>query len=238
MTENSLNTPVQRLNALADSLKEVFCSQGCQVDKDRGEVILTIPAKELLSVAKTLRDGDAFRFDQLIDLCGVDYGSFGSAEWTTVEASATGFGRGVERGAVDLKEDRRFAVAYQLLSLEFNQRLCLKVFADGEPPIIDSVESVWSSASWAEREAFDLFGILFNGHADLRRILTDYGFIGHPFRKDFPLEGQVEMRYDPSQQRVIYEPISIESRTLVPRVIRDDSRFVATENASQESPDA
>jgi NADH-quinone oxidoreductase subunit C len=165
-------------------------------------------------------------FEQLIDLCGVDYLTHGSAEWTTSEqATSTGFSRGVDRpdcpepGPVS---DRRFAVVTHLLSQRHNRRLRLRVHAPGDPPRVASLVDVWSSANWFEREAFDLFGILFEGHPDLRRILTDYGFIGHPFRKDFPLIGHVEMRYDPERGRVVYQPVTIEPRVLVPRVIRQE----------------
>jgi NADH-quinone oxidoreductase subunit C len=238
MTENSLNTPAERMKTLVDKLTESFHQRGCQVEVDRGEVLLTAPAKEYLAVARELKERDDFNFSQLIDLCGVDYAAYGVSEWATSSASSSGFGRGVERENESVHSERRFAVVCQLLSIDANQRLRLKAFAEGEPPLIDSLTSIWGSAVWAEREAFDLFGILFKGHPDLRRILTDYGFIGHPFRKDFPLEGQVEMRYDPTLQRVVYQPVSIESRTLVPKVIRDDNRFSAPESAVQESPDA
>jgi NADH-quinone oxidoreductase subunit C len=158
----------------------------------------------------------------------------------TEDASSTGFGRGVERDLELEAEDdpKRFAVAYHLLSVSHNRRLRVRVYAGGAQPMVDSVRDIWSSADWFEREAFDLFGILFSGHPDLRRILTDYGFVGHPFRKDFPLIGQVEMRYDPDQRRVVYEPVSIEPRTLVPRVIRADSRYEKEPAQQTDAPDA
>jgi len=189
----------------------------------RGQVAVDVPAEHLLEVCRALRDEPAFAFAQLMDLCGVDYLDYGKAEWETSEqASSAGFSRGVEQRPASAGEvaPGRFAVVYQLLSLEHNWRLRLRCFAPGEPPRVDSVVEIWNSANWFEREAFDLFGILFTGHPDLRRILTDYGFVGHPFRKDFPLIGEVEMRYDPERRRVVYEPVSIEPRTLVPRVIR------------------
>jgi NADH-quinone oxidoreductase subunit C len=170
----------------------------------------------------------------LIDLAGVDYLDYGKTEWKTLSSTATGFSRGVDRSGDDSMPvhgtaqsgGARFAVAYQLLSVTHNQRLRLRAYcAPGEPPMIDSVNEIWACANWFEREAFDLFGILFKGHPDLRRILTDYGFIGHPFRKDFPLIGNVEVRYDADKKRVVYEPVSIEARTLVPRVIREDNRY-------------
>ena len=169
----------------------------------------------------------------LMDLCGVDYLNYGQDEWETSSATNTGFSRGGsggrsgERAVEDSQQSvRRFAVVYHLLSITHNQRLRLKVFCDDEQrPMLDSVIDIWASADWFEREAFDLYGIVFRGHPDLRRLLTDYGFIGHPFRKDFPLIGNVEMRYDAEKGRVVYEPVSIEPRTLVPKTIRDDNRY-------------
>ena len=189
------------------------------------EITIHIPAESILVVSEQLRD--EFGFEQLIDVCGVDYSEYGGSAWETKGASDHGFSRAVD-GAGNLEpvsEGFRFAVVYHLLSIQHNQRLRIKVRLEAEQPIIDSVTSIWNGANWFEREAFDLYGILFNGHDDLRRILTDYGFVGHPFRKDFPLIGNVEMRYDPEKKRVIYEPVSIEERTLVPRVIRDDNRY-------------
>ncbi|HET7650026.1 MAG TPA: NADH-quinone oxidoreductase subunit C [Gammaproteobacteria bacterium] len=188
-----------------------------------------VPAGKLLEVARALRDEAEFRFEQLMDVCGVDYLGYGEAEWQTRNATRTGFSRGVTRqqpAAAAGGSGRRFAVVYHLLSVSLNQRLRLRVFCgDGEPPMLDSVVDIWASANWFERETFDLYGILFNGHPDMRRILTDYGFVGHPFRKDFPLSGNVEVRYDPEKKRVVYEPVSIEPRMLVPRVIREDARY-------------
>jgi NADH-quinone oxidoreductase subunit C len=166
-----------------------------------------------------------------MDVCGVDYLTYGMDEWIKEDATESGFSRGVIREAVLLDEadtfdPRRFAVVYHLLSIRHNARLRLRVYTgDENPPKVDSLVGVWNSADWFEREAFDLFGILFDGHPDLRRILTDYGFIGHPFRKDFPLIGTVEVKYDPEKGRVAYQPVSIEPRTLVPRVIRRDNRY-------------
>lgn len=190
-----------------------------------GEITLHIPIESILSVSEKLRD--QFGFELLIDVCGVDYSEYGGSTWETKGASERGFSRAVDGiGHMDpVSEGYRFAVVYHLLSIQHNQRLRIKVRLDAEHPVVDSVTSIWSSANWFEREAFDLYGILFEGHDDLRRILTDYGFIGHPFRKDFPLIGNVEMRYDPDKKRVVYEPVSIEERTLVPRVIRDDNRY-------------
>lgn len=217
---------------LADDLANPLAGQGCETLVAFGELTLVVPQENLLPVCWILRDHESLRFEQLIDLCGVDYAAYGKAEWETAEASTTGFGRGVDRDlelAVD--DPKRFAVTYHLLSLVHNRRLRLRVYTGGNPPMVDSVIAVWASADWFEREAFDLFGILFRGHPDLRRILTDYGFVGHPFRKDFPLSGQVEMRYDPAQGRVVYEPVSIEPRVLVPKVIREDSRYLRPDAA-------
>ena len=166
-----------------------------------GELTLVVKPADDLSAAQALRDAPALRFEQLIDLCGVDYSGFGEGAWT----------------------GRRFAVVSHLLSVAHNTRLRLRVFAgDDDFPLVDSLTAVWPNANWYEREAFDLFGIVFSGHTDLRRILTDYGFIGHPFRKDFPLSGNVEMRYDLDQKRVIYQPVTIDRRVVTPRVIRED----------------
>jgi len=192
-----------------------------------GEVEAEVAPSALLDVCEALRDGEGLEFGMLIDLAGMDYLTYGMDEWRTLDATSSGFSRGVNRGAAPVEgTGRRFAVVYHLLSVTRNHRLRLKCFADaGDPPRIPSVTELWPAANWFEREAFDLFGILFDGHPDLRRLLTDYGFIGHPFRKDFPLSGHVEVRYDPEQERVIYQPVSIEPRTLVPRVIRDDNRY-------------
>ncbi|MCC7410399.1 MAG: NADH-quinone oxidoreductase subunit C [Gammaproteobacteria bacterium] len=192
-----------------------------------GTITLEIQGARIREIGTALRDDPQFDFAQLSDLCGVDYLSYGEADWVTEDATSSGFSRAVGRGAVGAQpgHGERFAVVYHLLSLSANRRLRLRAWVGGEPPAIASVVDIWPSANWFEREAFDLFGILFDGHPDLRRILTDYGFIGHPFRKDFPLEGYVEMRYDPDKGRVVYQPVSIDNRVLVPRVIRDDSRY-------------
>ncbi|MDQ3730756.1 MAG: NADH-quinone oxidoreductase subunit C [Pseudomonadota bacterium] len=211
-----------------------------------GEISLTVPPGNLLTVARSLRDEPDFKFEMLIDLAGVDYLAYGIDEWATDEATNQGFSRGVEEasfGRFSFKDappplkhaGPRFAVAYHLLSISRNERLRLKVYCeDDDAPVVDSITDVWASADWFEREAFDLYGILFDGHPDLRRILTDYGFMGHPFRKDFPLIGNVEMRYDPEQGRVIYQPVTIEPRVLVPKVIRDDHRYI--DQVAQEKP--
>ncbi len=214
------------LETLLQGLKEALGSDLLFSRMAVGELTVEIPADKLLPIGRRLRD--EFGFEQLMDVCGVDYAAYGKADWQT-EAANSGFSRGVDYGAYHDPEvwqvTRRFAVVYHLLSLEHNRRLRVRVFADDDPPRVDSVMEIWDSANWFEREAFDLYGILFNGHPDLRRILTDYGFIGHPFRKDFPLSGEVEMRYDPELGRVIYQPVSIEPRILVPRVLRHDNRY-------------
>ena len=239
MTDSAQTSPSDRLDTLARNLADHLGDLGCETQRGLRELTLVVPPDKLLNVATVLRDQEAFQFEQLIDLCGVDYGAYGQSQWATDDPSHTGFGRGVDRDEAPLEDQgRRFAVVYHLLSVAQNLRLRLRVFAPGDPPMVESVAGIWNSANWFEREAFDLFGILFSGHPDLRRILTDYGFIGHPFRKDFPLIGQVEMRYDPAKQRVVYEPVSIEPRTLVPRVIRKDGRNLPEETEVQDASDA
>ncbi len=195
---------VHSLSAVAAHAKETFGDSIRNVIEAVGELTLEIKREDVRDVCRILRDDASFAFEQLTDLCGVDYQLYRQ------EAP-----EGARRGP-------RFAVVYHLLSLKHNRRIRLRAFLDDELPIVDSVVDIWNSANWYEREAFDLFGIVFEGHPDLRRILTDYGFVGHPFRKDFPLIGEVEMRYDDEKQRVVYEPVSIEPRTLVPRVIREE----------------
>ncbi|AFJ02360.1 NADH-ubiquinone oxidoreductase chain C [Methylophaga frappieri] len=211
--------------SLKATLQQAFAEALVDCEVSRGELTLYLEADQLCSVCTQLRD--EFGFTQLIDLCGVDYVAYGDSGWETKQASEHGFSRAREpqNENENVVEGYRFAVVYHLLSVRKNQRLRLKVHLTAETPVIDSVMTIWRCADWYEREAFDLFGILFRGHPDLRRILTDYGFVGHPFRKDFPLIGTVEMRYDETQKRVIYEPVSIDPRTLVPRVIRDDNRY-------------
>jgi NADH-quinone oxidoreductase subunit C len=192
------------------------------------ELAYQTDATTLLSVCTTLRDAPELGFEMLMDLCGVDFLHFGHDDWETQDATRSGFSRArLTQGArPDPDAPGRFAVVYNLLSITHNQRLRLTVKCpDTAEPVVDSVVGIWASANWFEREAFDLFGILFRGHPDLRRILTDYGFIGHPFRKDFPLSGNVEVQYDPEKQRVVYQPVSITPRVLVPKVIRHDARY-------------
>jgi len=222
-----------RYEKLAARIDERFEEQMKRVSSTCGELTYELAKGDLIEIATALRNEADFGFEMLMDVCGVDYLHFGMDEWNTSDASETGFSRGVEMLPVILDESdtfdgRRFAVVYHLLSLQHNYRLRLRVFTGTDnPPIVRSVVDIWNSANWFEREAFDLFGILFEGHPDLRRILTDYGFIGHPFRKDFPLIGNVEVIYDADKGRVAYQPVSIEPRTLVPRVIRDDNRYSA-----------
>ena len=223
----------ERYETLAARIDERFTEQMTPVESTCGELTYEVAKGDLIEVATALRNEADFGFEMLMDVCGVDYLDYGSVEWNTDDATGTGFSRGVEHKPVILDEadefdQRRFAVVYHLLSLQHNFRLRLRVFTGTDnPPIIKSVVDIWNSANWFERETFDLFGILFEGHPDLRRILTDYGFIGHPFRKDFPLIGNVEVAYDSDKGRVAYKPVSIEPRTLVPRVIRDDNRYSA-----------
>lgn len=195
-----------RLETLSLCLQNILANKLVSTTEQLGELTIEVDPSELLWVMKTLRDSAELGFEILIDLCGVDYLSYG-----------------VESIDDSDRQGNRFAVVYHLLSISHNHRLRVKTFsANDEIPVVDSVIEIWPVANWFEREAFDLYGIIFNGHPDLRRILTDYGFIGNPFRKDFPLTGYVEMRYDPDQQRVIYQPVSIEPREIVPRVIREE----------------
>jgi NADH-quinone oxidoreductase subunit C len=195
-----------RLETLSLCVQNILTNKIVSATEQLGELTIEVDPSELLGVMKTLRDNSELGFEILIDLCGVDYLSYGVD-------SITDGGR----------HDKRFAVVYHLLSINNNYRLRVRSYtAKDEVPVLDSVIEVWPVANWFEREAFDLYGIVFNGHPDLRRILTDYGFIGNPFRKDFPLTGNVEMRYDPDQQRVIYQPVSIEPREITPRVIREE----------------
>ena len=217
-----------RSETLASTLTARFGERLRTLPVVAGDVAVEVANDQLLAVCRELRDDPDLRFEQLIDLAGVDFLDYGREEWRTYAATTTGFSRGVNRIHELATEPRagRFAVTYQLLSVTYNWRLRLRCYAvDGEPPSIDSVNDIWASANWYEREAFDLYGLMFKGHPDLRRILTDYGFIGYPFRKDFPLIGNVEVKYDPAKGRVIYQPVSIEPRTLVPRVIREDNRY-------------
>lgn len=223
----------ERYETLASRIDVRFGEQMRRVPSTCGELTYELDKDDLIEIATALRNEADFGFEMLMDVCGVDYLNYGSDEWKTNDATESGFSRGVEREPVILDEadefdPRRFAVVYHLLSLQHNFRLRLRTYTGtNNPPILKSVVDIWNGANWFEREVFDLFGVLFEGHPDLRRILTDYGFIGHPFRKDFPLSGNVEVSYDADEGRVVYKPVSIEPRTLVPRVIRDDNRYSA-----------
>ncbi len=190
-----------KLEQLKAGLTEALGDKISLVVEEKGQLIVEIKAADLTAAMAMLRDTPSLAFSQMIDACGVDYAEYGG-NW----------------------DGARYAVVYQLLSIQHNWRLRVRSFCpDDDFPIIDSMNDIWSSANWYEREAFDLYGIVFNGHPDLRRILTDYGFVGHPFRKDFPISGNVEMRYDPEQKRVVYQPVTIEPREVVPRVIREEN---------------
>ncbi|MDZ7737194.1 MAG: NADH-quinone oxidoreductase subunit C [Gammaproteobacteria bacterium] len=221
---------------LASQLRERFSDAIDSITVDRDEVTLQRPPARLLETCRVLRDEPEFHFEQLMDVCGVDYLHYGQADWETEETTSTGFSRGVSIGVYKESTIRpqRFAAVYHLLSQKHNRRLRIRCYTEGNPPRVDSVVDIWNSANWFEREAFDLYGILFEGHPDLRRILTDYGFVGHPFRKDFPLHGNVEVRYDPDKARVIYQPVTIENRVLVPKVIRHDNRYMIGEPEAED----
>ncbi len=191
-----------RMEQLSEKLQQVLGGKIVSLVSAVGELTLVVSAADYLAVAKALRDHPDLRFDQLIDLCGVDYLTYGDGAW----------------------QGKRFAAVTHLLSIEKNWRLRVRVFAEDDGfPVVDSLTGIWNSANWFEREAFDMYGIFFTGHNDLRRILTDYGFIGHPFRKDFPVSGYVEMIYDPEQKRVVYQPVTIEPREVTPRIVREET---------------
>ncbi len=202
MTDTAMTPHAVEPEALQSALGKLLGDRAQSLTVVRGELTLTVRAADYLAVMQTLRDAPEARFEQLIDLCGMDYQTYGDGRW----------------------EGPRFAAVVHLLSVEHNHRVRVRVFCpEDDFPVLDSVTPLWAAANWYEREAFDLYGIVFDGHDDLRRILTDYGFIGHPFRKDFPLSGHVEMRYDAERQRVIYEPVTIEPREITPRIIREDN---------------
>jgi NADH-quinone oxidoreductase subunit C len=224
----------EHIEALARHVDALLQGRATRVPSLATEVTIEVASAALLDVARTLRDAPELKFETLIDVTVVDYSQFRLETWQTHSATDTGFSR-ARIQPVPAEEPTppprpaagaRFAVVYHLLSVSNNQRLRVRVKCeDEEEPVVDSVVDIWASANWFEREAFDLFGVFFRDHPDLRRILTDYGFIGHPFRKDFPLIGNVEVRYDAERKRVVYQPVSIEPRVLVPRVIRDDNRY-------------
>ena len=227
-------------DSLADQLNACFGKRITVSEPATGMVTIQVPVDDWFEVAQTLRDDSRFLFSQLTDLCGIDFLGFGQVEWDTTDATHDGFSRGVEGlgpGRFDWQNrpesthaEERFSVVVHLLSTSLNTRLRMKTFAVDEGfPVVPSLIDIWNSVNWYERETFDMFGIIFEGHPDLRRILTDYGFTGHPFRKDFPLIGNVTVRYDEEKGRVVYEPVEIKPRVLVPRVIRDDLRYKADE---------
>ncbi len=232
MAKDSVKSRHQSLSELISQLGKVFGDQLIATHGEFSEVTIEVGKDDLFTICQQLRDNDYFAFEQLIDLTVVDYLHFGQDEWATDEASGSGFSRG-RRDISQTKpkwKRERFAVVYHLLSIAYNRRLRVKCFIDENRPQLPSVINIWNGVDWFEREAFDLFGILFVGHPDLRRLLTDYGFVGHPFRKDFPLIGNVEMRFDAKQNRCVYEPVSIQPRVLVPKVIRaeqDETVYVA-----------
>lgn len=202
MTDTAMTPPAVEPEALKNTLADLLGDKAQSLQVVREELTLTVKAADYLAVMQTLRDAPQASFEQLIDLCGLDYQAYGDGRW----------------------EGQRFAAVVHLLSVTHNHRVRVRVFCpEDDFPVLASVNPLWAAANWYEREAFDLYGIVFEGHDDLRRILTDYGFIGHPFRKDFPLSGHVEMRYDAERQRVIYEPVTIEPREITPRIIREDN---------------
>jgi NADH-quinone oxidoreductase subunit C len=218
-----------RLESLGLAVARALPEQLRPVPNTCGELTYEVAAAGLLEAGRVLRDDPELKFEMCMDVCGVDYLEHGRAEWKTQDATSSGFSRGVAHGPeldAPVAPGKRFAVVYHLLSISLNQRLRLRVFCgDDAEPMVDSVTGIWAGVDWFERETFDMFGIMFKEHPDLRRLLTDYGFIGHPFRKDFPLSGNVEVRYDPEKGRVVYQPVSIDPRVLVPKVIRHDNRY-------------
>lgn len=227
-------------NSFSELLEEILAEYDVVVASTAiGELTVQVPVAYWQTVARILRDDERLQFEQLIDLCGVDYLSYGNDEWETEQVTNAGFSRGVDAlgpGRFDWSQrpevqdfPERFGITLHVLSIKNNRRLRLRTHPEGDVmPIAPSLVEIWSAANWFEREAFDLYGIVFEGHPDLRRLLTDYGFVGHPFRKDFPLIGNVTVRYDEDKQRVVYEPVEIEPRVTVPRVVRRDSRYLET----------
>ena len=218
------------IHLLCTRINERYTGLLTHCEIKQGELTIEVASKDIHEICLLLRDESGFEFDQLMDVSGVDYLHYGISEWETTEATVKGFERGVPHDAhAEVKstwKKARFAVVYHLLSLPNNQRIRIKTYLDETDLTVTSVVDVWSSANWYEREVFDMFGITFKGHPDLRRILTDYGFVGHPFRKDFPISGHVEVRYDATKGCVLYEPVDIEPRILVPKVIRHDNRYL------------
>ena len=230
---------LKKNKVLLEAVNDILGAEVQKIAEKFGELTVEINSDKIVSVMRVLKEADRFLFTQLIDISVVDYLTYGQADWQTQKASSQGFSRAVKQNSVTAipLDNRRFAVVYHLLSVQHNVRLRVKVYLESDLPRVNTVSEIWPVADWYERESFDLFGILFEGHPDLRRLLTDYGFIGHPFRKDFPLEGYVEVRYDPEKGRVVNEPVSIEPRTLVPRVIRQDD-WIHSSKPSSEQTDA
>ena len=237
-------------DGLLERLRDRFGERILAAHRKLGETSIDVAADDLLEIMTALRDEETFRFEQLTDLCGVDYAAYGQGEWITEQASNAGFSRGVRGNnfarlgltgiygvdTIETNTGRRFAAVYHLLSVTHNHRVRVRVYcSDDNFPVVPSVIDSWAGVNWFEREAFDLYGIIFDGHPDLRRLLTDYGFIGHPFRKDFPLIGNVEVRYNEEKGRVVYEPVSIEPRVLVPRVVRHDSRYADADGPQEDA---
>lgn len=230
------------VNVLCQQINERHAGHILSAKVALGELTIEVTPQYLLTLCRALRDEKEFACDCLVDVCGVDYLHYGIDDWQTDSATGTGFGRGVSNSLENNSDAEqrltaiklnRFSVVYHLLSLKLNHRIRVRLIIPNEHDLlVDSVIDIWPSANWFERETFDLFGILFRGHPDLRRILTDYGFVGHPFRKDFPLIGKVEARYDAALKRVVYEPVSIEARVLEPKVIRRDNRYLSDENVT------
>lgn len=225
----TLTSLVEKIEA---QLKDLYSSVAIAFD----EVTIECTREQIKPLLTKLKNQKPFAFDELIDICAVDYLDYGSYDWETESATESGFSRGVEAQEAQayVLNRPRFAVVYHLLSTVKNQRVRIKVFIEETNLSIPSVHDLWKAANWFEREAYDLYGVLFENHPDLRRILTDYGFIGHPFRKDFPLSGHVEMRYDARVQKVIYEPVDIQPRVLVPKVIRNDNRYLDEKGAKHD----
>ncbi len=216
---------------LINLVNKYLADEVIDLTEDCQELTLVINSADILSVADILKNSP-FNFNMLMDICGVDYLHYGLSDWETDSATSIGFARGIERLSKKnlklIQKDKRYGCIYHLQSLKYNTRIRIKTFLPEQQPVIDSVTEIWNAANWYEREAFDLYGILFNNHPDLRRILTDYGFVHHPFRKDFPLSGYLEMRYDGATSKVIYEPVDIDEREIIPKIFRDDTRYINT----------
>lgn len=227
---------MMKLTSLAEKIESELGALQTSVAIAHNEITIESDVAHIIFLLNQLKSHELFAFDQLIDLCAVDYLLYGVYDWETDAATESGFSRGVDRGNErDCPPEKpRFAVVYHLLSTKLNHRVRVKVLLAESHPVIPSANEIWKAANWFEREAYDLYGILFENHPDLRRILTDYGFIGHPFRKDFPLGGHVEMRYDARFQKVIYEPVDLEPRVLVPKVIRHDNRYCDNKGVSND----